>query len=215
MAGRIRRLYDSLVPSGNGYKVRLLLSMLDMDYALTELDFMTDPPETGRQDFLAVNPNGKIPAVELEDGSHLWESGAILFYIAEGTPFWPSQAYERAKVLQWMFFEQYSHEPYVAVYKFWRLWGGLHQISSEEQEKLRTRGQRALEVMNIQLGQTPFLAGERLTIADIALFAYSQSAERVGFDIRALNDLRLWLDRVREQPGFIPIHTSDRYPELP
>ena len=188
--------------------------MLDMEYALTELDFMTDLPETRQPDFLEMNPNGKIPVVELEDGRHLSESGAILFYIAEGTPFWPDEAFSRAKVLQWMFFEQYSHEPYVAVYKFWRLWGGLDKLSREEQQKLLDRGQTALEIMNLQLGRTPFLAGRKFTIADIALFAYSQSAERVGFDLNALNDLKLWLARVREQPGFIPIKTSERYPEL-
>jgi len=215
MPQRVKRLYDSVVPSGNGYKVRLLLHHLGLEVALTELDFMVDPPQTRTPEYLAINPNGRIPAIELADGRILWESNAILFYLAEGSPYLPDDAFARATVLQWMFFEQYSHEPYVAVYKFWRLWGGLQNLRQDEQAKLLARGHAALRVMNGQLSRTPFIAGEHYTIADIALFAYTQSATRVGFDLTATPQIEPWLQRIREQPRHLPIHTSARYPELP
>lgn len=214
MPPSVTRLYDSVVPSGNGYKVRLLLHQRGLDVEIVELDFMVDPPETRLPAFLSINPNGRIPAIELEDGRVLWESGAILFFLAKGSPYLPDDPYLQARVLQWMFFEQYSHEPYIAVYKFWKCWGGLDKLRPEEQQKLLRRGHEALGVMNSALEQTPFIAGERYTIADIALFAYTQSAARVGFDLGPTPFIEPWLERVRAQPGYIPIKTSEVYPEL-
>src|SRR5215470_8923163 len=123
---RVIRLYESKIPSGNAYKVSLLLSHLGQVPSVVELDIMAPPPETRRPEFLAKNPNGRIPLVELDDGSFLPESNAILCYLADGTSFLPDDRLERARALAWMFFEQYSHEPYVAVLKFWTFWGGLH-----------------------------------------------------------------------------------------
>jgi glutathione S-transferase len=141
--------------------------------------------------------------VELEDGSFLAESNAILFYLAEGTPYLSDQRLERARALQWMFFEQYSHEPYVAVLKFWTLWGGLERKRPEEIALWRDRGQQALQVMEQHLGGADFFSGRRYGIADIALFAYTQSAGDVGYDMAAVPAVGRWLDRVREQPGYV------------
>jgi glutathione S-transferase len=197
------RLYDSTIPSGNAYKVRLALAQLGIAYQLTELDILSTPAETRAPEFLAKNPNGRIPLLELDDGRFLPESNAILFYLAEGSALLPSDRFERAQTLQWMFFEQYSHEPYVAVIKFWTYWGGLDHFRPEELARLRSRAQAALDVMQAQLAQHAFFVGERYGIADLALFAYTQSAEQLG--LRVGPALQRWLSRVREQPGYLPI----------
>jgi glutathione S-transferase len=197
------RLYDSTIPSGNAYKVRLLLAQLGIGYEVTDLDILSSPPETRRPEFLAVNPNGRIPVLEFDDGRRLAESNAILFYLSEGTPFLSHDRFERAETLQWMFFEQYSHEPYVAVLKFWTYWGGLERVPPADLERWRVRGQQALEVMEVHLASRSFFVAESYGIADIALFAYTQSAEAIG--LRAGPSLRAWLARVRQQPAHVPI----------
>jgi glutathione S-transferase len=201
------RLYDSTIPSGNGYKVSLMLSHLGNAVPVTELDILVDPPETRRPAHLARNPNGRIPLLELDDGSYLAESNAILFFLATGlaggTPYLPDDALGRARALQWMFFEQYSHEPYVAVLKFWTLWGGLHRKRPDEIATWKQRGQAAIDVMEGHLGEHAWFTGERYGIADIALFAYTQSAAALGFAVGPRVDG--WLDRVRAQPGYVPI----------
>jgi glutathione S-transferase len=202
-APRPVRLYESMIPSGNAYKVTLLLAHLNQPVEVVELDILASPPETRRADFLAKNPNGRVPVVELEDGSFLAESNAILFYLAEGTPYLSDQRLERARALQWMFFDQYSHEPYVAVLKFWTRWGGLERKRPEEIALWRDRGQQALQVMEQHLGGADFFSGRRYGIADIALFAYTQSAGDVGYDMAAVPAVGRWLDRVREQPGYV------------
>jgi glutathione S-transferase len=199
------RLYESLIPSGNAYKVSLLLAHLGMQVDVVELDIMADPPETRRPEFLARNPNGRIPLLELADGSFLPESNAILVYLAEGTPYWPADRLARARALQWMFFEQYSHEPYVAVLKFWTLWGGLENCRPDEIARWKTRGQAALAVMETHLAAHPWFTGASYGAADIALFAYSQTAADVGFDLSSLGSVRGWLDRVRSQPRWVPM----------
>ena len=204
-APRVVRLFESRIPSGNAYKVSLLLAHLGQRVEVTELDIMANPSETRRPEFLARNPNGRIPLVELEDGSHLPESNAILCYLAEGTPYLPDDRLARARALAWMFFEQYSHEPYVAVLKFWTLWGGLDKKRPDEIALWKTRGQAALAVMEHHLGGAAWFTGERYGVADIALFAYTQSAAEVGFDLESLPRVRAWLDRVRAQPGWTPI----------
>lgn len=197
------RLYGSIIPSGNVYKVELLLNQLDLPFERTELDLLSTPSATRKPDFLAKNPNGRVPVLELDDGTFLPESNAILFYLAEGTRFLPEDRLARAQTLQWMFFEQYSHEPYIAVLKYWTYWGGLDRCRPEDIERWKTRGQAALEVMAKHLSGRRFFAGEGYSIADIALFAYTQSASEVGF--RTPPAVEAWLDRVRTQPSYVPM----------
>jgi glutathione S-transferase len=208
-APRVVRLYESVAPSGNAYKVSLLLAHLGQEVDTVALDVLATPSETRRQEFLAKNPNGRIPIVELADGSFLAESNAILFYLAEGTPYLSAHPLERARTLQWMFFEQYSHEPYVAVLKFWTFWGGLENKRPDEIALWKERGQAALRVMEKHLSEQPFFSGARYGIGDIALFAYTQSAGDIGFDTTALPSVRAWLDRVRAQPGYVPIRLDE------
>lgn len=196
------RLFDSTIPSGNAYKVHLILAQLGLKYETVLLDILAQPSETRRPEYLAKNPNGRIPALELDDGTVLAESNAILFYLAEGTQYLPSDRLERAQALQWMFFEQYSHEPYVAVLKFWTYWGGLDKCRPEDIERWKTRGQAALDVMSTHLGSRDFFVGNRYSIADIALYAYTHTAGEIGFAISP--QLRSWLSRVAAQPGHVP-----------
>jgi glutathione S-transferase len=204
----VRRLYVSSIPSGNAYKVQLLMAQLDMHCETVELDILASPPETRRPEFLAKNPNGRIPLIELEDGSFLPESNAILYYLAENTPFLPEDLFQRAQLLQWMFFEQYSHEPYVAVLKFWKFWGGLHNKRPDEIAGWQQRGQAALAVMEQHLARRAFFVAERYTIADIALYAYTHTASEAGFDLASTPAVRTWLARVREQPRHVPISSG-------
>ena len=195
------RLYESSIPSGNAYKVSLMLSHLEIAVPITELDILADPPETRRPAFLAKNANGRIPLLELSDGSYLPESNAILYFLASGTPYLPDDALGRARALAWMFFEQYSHEPYVAVLKFWTLWGGLHKKRPDEIAVWKQRGQAAIDVMAQHLASQPWFTGERYGIADIALYAYTHTAAAIGFSIGPA--VASWLDRVRAQPGHV------------
>ena len=193
-------LYDSGV-SGNCYKVRLLLSHLGLDYERRELDVVD---RSNRKDVLGdLNPGLRVPTVVLDDGRPLGESGAILWYLGDGTEYVPKDPYERAQVLQWMFFEQYSHEPYVAVARFWL----THDIPHEP-EALAERhqaGHRALDALEGGLAGREYLVGERYSIADIALYAYTHVADEGGFDLERYPAIRRWLGRVAAQPGHVPI----------
>jgi glutathione S-transferase len=195
------RLYDYL-PSGNGYKVRLLLHQLTIPFERVEMNIVRG--ETRTPEFLAKNPNGRIPLLELDDGSHLAESNAILCYLADGTPFLPSDRLERARVLQWMFFEQYSHEPNIATVRFW-----YHTELTDERRDLlpgkRALGEAALGVMDGHLRTRRFFVGEAYSVADIALYAYTHVADEGGFDLEPYPAVRAWLERVRAQPGHVPI----------
>jgi glutathione S-transferase len=195
------KLYDYL-PSGNGYKVRLLLTQLGIPYQLIQLDI--EKRETRTPEFLRKNPNGRIPCLELEDGTYLWESNAIQFYLAEGTPFLPADRLERAQVLQWMFFEQYSHEPYIAVVRFWYHSGTVEQNRAQLAERV-DRGYQALGVMERHLAGRRWFVGDRYTIADIALYAYTHVAPEGKFDLGPYPSVRAWLERVHAQPRHIPI----------
>jgi glutathione S-transferase len=198
------RLYDYL-PSGNGYKVRLLLTQLGIPFERVELDIYKG--ETRTAEFLQKNPNGRIPTLELENGVFLPESNAIMFYLAEGTAFFPIDRLERAQVLQWMCFEQYSHEPNIATVRFW-----LHSELTPERAALipakRQLGYAALDVMEQHLAARTFFVGERYSIADIALYAYTHVANEGGFDLAPYPVVRSWLERVRAQPRHIPITQS-------
>ena len=195
------RLYDHLF-SGNGYKVRLLLHQLGIPCERIGLDI--EKGETRTPDFLALNPNGRIPLLVLADGSTLAESNAIQCYLAEGTPLLPDERLARARVLQWMFFEQYSHEPYVAVVRHW-VHTGEAERRPEEVTTRRARGHDALRVMERHLGANDWFAADRYTVADIALYAYTHVADEGGFDLAPYPRVRNWLGRVRAQPGHIPI----------
>ena len=195
------RLYDYLM-SGNGYKVRLLLAQLGLPFERIELDIVKG--ETRTPEFLGKNPNGRIPVLELDDGTCLAESNAIMFYLAEGTPFLPEGRLARAQVLQWLFFEQYSHEPNIATVRFW-----LHTEMTDARRALlpskRAQGYAALQVMERHLSDHTFFVGERYTIADIALYAYTHVADEGGFDLTRYPAVNAWLARVRGQPRHIPI----------
>jgi glutathione S-transferase len=195
-------LYDYL-DSGNGYKIRLLLAQLERPYRWVELDIMQGRTRT--PEFLAKNPNGRIPTVELESGEFLAESNAILWYFGEGTPFVPEDRLTRARVLQWMFFEQYSHEPYVATPRF--IVKHLPPDSPRQAElpKRLEQGRAALAVMDTHLDQHPFFAGDRYTIADITLYAYTHVAHEATLDLTPYVNVRAWLGRVASQPKHIPI----------
>jgi len=194
-------LYDFL-PSGNGYKVRLLLHQLRRPFELVLLDVFKK--ETRTPEFLAKNPNGRIPCLRLDDGTHLWESDAILFYLAEGTPFLPEDRLQRAQVLQWMFFEQYSHEPYIAVVRAWHEFGLLEQNRPQLAAKMEG-GYAALGVMEGHLAKRSFFVGERYSIADIALYAYTHVAPQAGLPLDAYPSIRAWIERIESRPRYAPI----------
>lgn len=189
--------------SGNSYKVRLALEQLRLPYRWIEVD--STKGETRSAAFLAKNPNGKVPTLELADGSCLPESNAILNYLAHGTPLLPEGRLERARVLQWMFFEQYSHEPYVAVARSILRYLPPDSPRRAELPRLHERGHHALAVMEKQLGAEPFLAAGRYTIADIALYAYTHCAADGGFDLARYPAVSAWLRRVESQPRFTPM----------
>jgi glutathione S-transferase len=195
------KLYDYL-ESGNGYKARLLLHQLGVEYERIELDITRGATRT--PEFLRLNRNGRIPLLVLEDGTCLAESNAIQFYLAEGTPLLPADRLGRAQVLQWMFFEQYSHEPYIAVVRFWMHTGQVAKHRRELEER-RRRGYEALDVMEEHLSRNRFFVADTYTIADIALYAYTHVADEGGFDLAEYPAVRAWLERVRAQPRHIPI----------
>jgi glutathione S-transferase len=196
------RLYDYL-ESGNGYKVRLLLALLRQPYSWTELDIMTGATRTPQ--FLARNANGRIPTLELDDGTHIAESDAILWYLAEGTPFIPEDRLGRAHVLQWMFFEQYSHEPYVATPRFIVRHLSVDSPRRAELPDRLARGRDALKVMETHLETRTFFVNERYSITDIALYAYTHVAPEAGLDLAPYPHVLAWLGRVASQARHIPI----------
>lgn len=196
------RLYDYL-PSGNGYKVRLLLTLLEVPFERIELDIVDG--ETRTPEFLAKNPNGRIPLLETDEGIHLAESNAILFFLADGSPFLPDRSLERARVLQWMFFEQYNHEPNIATSRHWIQHLELTEERRARLEEKRELGHDALRVMEAHLSRNEFFVGRRYTIADIALFAYTHVAPEGGFELEPYPSIRAWIDRIQSQPRHIPI----------
>jgi len=188
--------------SGNCHKVRLLLEQLGQGYRWIEVD--SSQGETRMPQYLAKNPNGKVPMLELEDGSVLVESNAILCYLAEGTSFLPGDRWQKAQALGWMFFEQYSHEPYIAVARFIRGWTPMDSPRrAAELPRCLERGHQALAVMERHLQSAPWFTGPDYGIADIALFAYTDVAHHGGFDLTPYPALRDWLARVRATPGFV------------
>jgi glutathione S-transferase len=193
-------LYDSGV-SGNCYKVRLLLAHLGLDYERRELSVVD---RSNRKELLGdLNPGLRVPTLVLDDGRALGESGAILNYLAEGTEYIPENLYERARMLQWMFFEQYSHEPYVAVPRFW-LTKNV-EVDAETLAERQRVGYLAFDAMESHLAGNDYLAAGRYTLADIALYAYTHVADEGGFDMSGYPAIAAWVDRVAAQPGHVPI----------
>ncbi len=191
--------------SGNGYKVRLLLGLLGTRCEIVNYD--TKGGETHTPEFVEnINLDGRIPILELEDGTMLPESGAILFYLAEGTPYLPEEKLARAQVLRWMFFEQYSLLLYLSTPRLWRMWGV--EITAQrraELEQFFELGYRALGVMEKHLSNREFFVSDRPTSADIALYVYPSVAHEGGFDLEAYPAVRAWLDRVAALPGYVPL----------
>lgn len=194
-------LYDSPV-SGNCFKVRLLLAHLGIDYERHELDVVD---RSNRQEVLGeLNPALRVPTLVLDDGRPLAESDAIIFYLAEGTPYLPEDRYERAQVLQWLFFEQYQHEPTIAVVRFWVGWAA-EPPPEEEIEAKREAGYVALDAMERHLATRQFFVADRFTIADIALYGYTHVAHEGGFAMSRYPAIGAWLERVAAQPGHVTI----------
>ena len=187
--------------SGNCYKIKLMLNMLGAKYQWVAVDILNGETET--ESFLEKNPNGKIPVLELEDGTCLWESNAILNFLADGTAYLPTEPRLRTQMLQWQFFEQYSHEPTIAVARFIQFYQGLPEERMDEYRSLHKRGYKALKVMEQQLLRTPFLVGEHFSIADIALYAYTHVAHQGGFELMTFPAVEQWLERIKQQPGYV------------
>lgn len=197
------RLYDYL-PSGNGYKVRLVLKRLHIAYELIEIDILRG--ETRTPQFLAKNANGRIPLLQLADGGYLSESHAIIAFLAEGSELVPTDALERARMWQWMCFEQYNLEPNIGTVRFWV--SLLHKTRADLGEKLiekKKSGYAALDVLEAGLRDREYLVGNRYSLADISLYAYTHVAHEGGFDLAPYPNVRAWCDRVATQPGWAPI----------
>lgn len=196
------RLYG-MTGSGNCWKPVALLRHLQQPFEWIEvstLDGQTRTPE-----FLALNPNGRVPLMELAPGQRLAESNAMLCHLAEGTPYLPPPGYARSKVMEWLFFEQYSHEPYIATVRFWVQFLGKRDEWRDKIAEASQRGRAALAVMERQLTATRFIAGQGYSIADIALYAYTHVADEGDYDLAPYPALRDWLARVEAQPGFVPM----------
>lgn len=194
-------------PSGNCHKLRLLLEQLGERYRWVEVDSSLDQTRTAQ--FLALNPNGKVPVIELDDGRTLSESNAILYYLADGSAFLPNDRWQRAQALSWMNFEQYSHEPCIAVARFIAGWTELDSPRRHELPNLRARGHAALAVMQRHLQNHDWFTGEDYGIADIALFAYTDVAEHGGIGLSSYPAIQAWLARVRATPGFVALPEPD------
>jgi len=192
----------SMQLSGNSYKVRLLLARLGIVYRQIEVDILKG--ETRTPAFLAKNPDGHIPLLELEDGRRLAESNAILAFLAEGTAYLPSDPFERALVLRWMFFEQHSHEPALAAARFWlSLVRGGRELRTHDIDQWMERGYEALSLMERHLSGQDYFAGERTSIADLALFAHTHVAPEGDFDLGGFPAVTDWLARIGSEPGHV------------
>lgn len=194
------KLYDYL-PSGNSYKVRLMMAYLGLKYQHIDLDIIKGETQTAV--FKAVNPVGQIPLLELSDGRRIAESNAIIYFLGEGTPYWPKNAFDQAKCLQWMFFEQYKHEPSIAVARY------IHNYAMEERQDelpvLFKRGYSALDIMEAHLADNLWFIGGGRSIADVALYAYTHVAGEGGFELTRYPNIMVWLDRFSDHPNHIRI----------
>ena len=195
-------LYDNPL-SGNCYKVRLILTLLGIEFERREVSVVEYSERLATLG--GLSPTLNIPTVVLEEGRPLAESNAILWYFAEGSRYLPDDGYERGQVLQWLFFEQYKHEPGIAVPRFWDSIAPHHFPRPDDLEARRASGREALKVMERHLRERQYFVGDRFTIADIGLYAYTHVAEEAGFDLGPLPATRAWLERVAAEPGWIAI----------
>jgi len=195
----------SMQRSGNSYKVRLALAQLGIPYRLEEVDILKGDSHT--PEFLAKNPSGQVPLLEVAPGRYIAESNAILWYVAGGTPLAPEDRIDRAEALQWMFFEQHSLEPNLGAAYFWlALVKGGRELQQHALDDWMEEGYRALKVMENHLKHHRYFAAARYTIADIALYAYTHLAHRCDYDLSAFPAIRGWLERVEAEPGHVSIH---------
>jgi glutathione S-transferase len=199
--GKLKIYGDSR--SGNCYKIQLLCAEMGVDYDWEEVDIIAG--DTRSPQFLAMNANGKIPLLALPDGRYLPESSAILFYLADGSEFFAGDAYARAVILQWMFFEQYSHEPNIATSRFIIKYLGNPADRQTSLEEKNVGGYKALEIMEQQLRRHAFIAGDKYTIADIALFAYTHVADEGGFSLEDYPAIREWITTIKGRPNYVPM----------
>lgn len=198
------KLYDFL-PSGNCYKIRLLLNQLGIGYERVNIDILNKESRT--PEFLKINPNGRTPVL-YHDGKYLAESNAILWYLASDTHFLPKGKYGQALVLQWMFFEQYSHEPNIATPRYWV---SILKAEEEYRERLKVKmqlGYAALDVMEQHLANNRFFIANQYSIADIALYAYTHVAEEGNFDLSGYKEIKAWFKRIESQGNFIGINSN-------
>jgi len=190
-----------MAASGNCYKIKMALERLGLPYRWHEVDVVGG--ETKGAAFKALNPNGKVPVLQLPDGQLLAESNAILWYLAQDSTLWPAERLAQAEVMQWLFFEQYSHEPYIATVRFWVKFAGKANEMADEIAKRRVQGYRALDVMERRLTDRAYLAGEHCTIADLALYAYTHVAEEGGFTLGDYPAIGAWMKRVAAAPQHV------------
>jgi glutathione S-transferase len=189
------------IQSGNCYKIKLLTSILEIDHEWIEVDILAN--ETQSDKFLKKNPNGKIPLLELDDGRCISESNAILNYLAEGSDLSSEDAYQKAKILQWQFFEQYSHEPYIAVARFISKYLGLPEDRKEEYQSKQAGGHKALKVMEDQLSTTDYLVSDKMSISDISLYGYTHVANEGGFDLSEYPAIQKWINRIQSHQNYV------------
>jgi glutathione S-transferase len=194
--------------SGNCWKVATVLTLTNLPFQWVEID--SNAGATRTPEYLALNPNGKVPIVQLDDGAVITESNAILTHFGEGTRLLPAPGLARTRVMEWLFFEQYSHEPYVAVARNWIAWRGEKALHAAKLPDIWARGHKALAVMEQRLAQAPYLAGNQLSIADIALYAYTHRAEEGEFDLTPYPGLRAWLARVAAEPGLTSLPAAKK-----
>ena len=195
-------LYGTAI-SGNCWKPAFMLRQRGLPFRWVELNILER--QTRTPEFLALNPNGRVPLLQLPDGRLLAESNAMLLHLGEGTAWLPGDAYDRAKVYEWLFFEQYSHEPAIATVRFWVARLGKQEEWRDKIAETMVKGYAALGVMEAQLGRTPFLAGAAPTLADVALYAYTHVAGEGGYSLDAYPAVRAWLARFAALPGFVPM----------
>ncbi|MFP6774786.1 MAG: glutathione S-transferase family protein [Alphaproteobacteria bacterium] len=199
-------LHDNL-GSGNAYKVRLMLSHLETPFK--RIEYVVTLGETRTADFMALSPDGRVPLLEFPDGRLLPQSNAILFFLSQGTDYLPTGAFAQAQVLQWMFFEQYSHEPNIAVARHWLHYLDPEDLDREQLAEKQRKGYHALDVMEGRLAGSDFLVGAGYSIADMALYAYTHVADEAEMELDNYPGIRCWLDRVADQPGHVLITQED------
>jgi glutathione S-transferase len=191
------------IASGNCYKVKLVMNQLQIPHEWIHVDIVRG--DTRTPEFLSLNPAGKIPILVLDDGQVLTESNAIIHYLAAGSSLVPDDRLAFARVLEWQFFEQYSHEPYIAVARFIKRFLGLPEARRAEFESKQSGGIKALRQMEATLSRSRFLVGDTYSLADISLYAYTHVADEGGFDLGGYPAINAWLQRVREQPRYVPM----------